>query len=535
MYLEHFNLKKSPFAEEPDPDIFFKEAGREKILKALNQELQTGKPLIRLTGSEGSGKTLLCRVLQHQVSGSAYEVVYLDNPVGSFDDLLHVVCLDLGMDPATVPDRNMLSELRTLLVRREDVHKKVLLIVDEAEKLFLAALERLMRALCEASGKHTLQVLLAGRPTLNANLDQLTVYCSDVDLEGGYVLEPLSEEETARYLRFRLSAAGLAPDSREEIFTEGAVHKIFESARGNLRLINILAEEALRTSSSDKSFLVLLDHVANQHDNSEKTRALTLSSGLTGKKVMVLGGGILALLLVLVFLFNGGLIKKKTEPDVEAEHTLTTPEVTEPPDLTSEQLESPPEMIVEVTEEEQIPETVAIQPPPERPAPELHPDRVVELKADKIKSLPARRGHTDPAKVEPKRDHRQLQSQPLSAGTANSANRNGEQLYQERLRASAKWVAGAYHNVYTVQMMMLASEQAIPNIKKMLVEDQYYAIKNNFYILRKKTSPPTLFVFYGTYNSMEQARQARNNMPLFLRKHHPYALSINDALKKTED
>jgi hypothetical protein len=34
---------------------------------------------------------------------------------------------------------------------------------------------------------------------------------------------------------------------------------------------------------------------------------------------------------------------------------------------------------------------------------------------------------------------------------------------------------------------------------------------------------------------MEQARQARNNMPLFLRKHHPYALSINDAMKKTED
>jgi len=62
-----------------------------------------------------------------------------------------------------------------------------------------------------------------------------------------------------------------------------------------------------------------------------------------------------------------------------------------------------------------------------------------------------------------------------------------------------------------------------------------FAIKDNLYILNKKTSPPTLFVFYGTYDSMEQARQARNNMPLFLRKHHPYALSISDAMKKTED
>jgi type II secretory pathway predicted ATPase ExeA/septal ring-binding cell division protein DamX len=530
MYLEHFNLKKSPFAEEPDPDIFFKEAGREKILKALSEDLQTGKPLIRITGSEGSGKTLLCRVLQQRLADSGFEVVYLDNPVGSFDDLLHVVCLDLGMDPATVPDRNMLSELRTLLSHREDVHKKVLLIVDEAEKLFLAALERLMRALCEVNGKHTLQVLLAGRPTLNANLDQLTVYCSDVDMEGGYVLEPLSEEETARYLNFRLNAAGLSTDSREEIFTEGAVHKIFESAGGNLRLINILAEEALRTSSTDKSFLVLLDHVASQNDRGDNNAKSTSSTALTGKKIILSGGGVLILLL-LVFLINNSWNKKKTEPIAESKPPLTSTQVTEPPQLTPARPEAAPEIIVEVTEEQQAPEAVVPHPSPEQPAPELHPDQVVELKADKIKSLPATPGNTHSTPVETKR-RRGVQSRPMAA---SSANRNGEQLYQERLKASAKWLAGAYHNVYTVQLMMLASEQAAPNIKKMLVEDEYYAIKNNFYILRKKTSPPTLFVFYGTYDSMEQARQARNNMPLFLRKHHPYALSISDALKKTED
>jgi hypothetical protein len=34
---------------------------------------------------------------------------------------------------------------------------------------------------------------------------------------------------------------------------------------------------------------------------------------------------------------------------------------------------------------------------------------------------------------------------------------------------------------------------------------------------------------------MDAARQARNTMPIFLRKHPPYALSIADALTKTED
>ena len=34
---------------------------------------------------------------------------------------------------------------------------------------------------------------------------------------------------------------------------------------------------------------------------------------------------------------------------------------------------------------------------------------------------------------------------------------------------------------------------------------------------------------------MGTAREARNSMPVFLRKHHPYPLAISDALKKTED
>jgi hypothetical protein len=83
--------------------------------------------------------------------------------------------------------------------------------------------------------------------------------------------------------------------------------------------------------------------------------------------------------------------------------------------------------------------------------------------------------------------------------------------------------------------MMLASDQAESSVKKLLVQNEYYSIIDKLHILRKKTTPPTLFVFYDTFPSMDAARQVRNNMPVFLRKHHPYALSIADALTKTED
>jgi len=42
------------------------------------------------------------------------------------------------------------------------------------------------------------------------NLEQLTVYCTGVDIEHGYGLNPMTLEETGYYLIYRLRAAGLA-------------------------------------------------------------------------------------------------------------------------------------------------------------------------------------------------------------------------------------------------------------------------------------------------------------------------------------
>jgi hypothetical protein len=96
-------------------------------------------------------------------------------------------------------------------------------------------------------------------------------------------------------------------------------------------------------------------------------------------------------------------------------------------------------------------------------------------------------------------------------------------------------LAGAYRGGYTIQLMMLVSDQAQASITNSLVQDDYYQLRDQLYVLRKKSKPPTLFVFYGIFDSMEAARETRNNMPVFLRTHHPYPLLISDALKKIEN
>ncbi|HEB48999.1 MAG TPA: hypothetical protein ENI89_00160 [Desulfobulbus sp.] len=510
MYLDHFRLKTSPFAEEPDPKVFFPGGGRREIFDSLLEDIRSGKPLIKLIGSEGSGKTILCRMLMEHLP-EGYETIYLDNPVGSFEALMRVVCLDLGMKaPADGEPSDILEELRLQLRLRAEQRHRVVLLIDEAEKLFLATLERVVRVICDTDEAGMLTILLAGRTGLDTNLDQLTIYCSNVDINAGYLLAPLTRDETGQYLNHRLKAAGMTGEQQQDIFTPEAVDKIYRSARGNLRMTNILAEESLQHSCTDKSFLVLLDHVDTRTGEEEESRGTGLAAFSSllraGRRRWLLAGAAMVLVLVGVALFVG-------HRDGDGQPGAQAPGVAE--------RGGQPAVAAPSGQQEQV------SPGPARPetaSPENQPAR------PEIHAGTGTAGQ--PARPEARTDTGTAGPAPDSSGQ----QRDGDRLFRERLGASAQWLAGAYRGGgYTVQLMMLTSAEATANIKKMLTRDSYYAIRDKLYILRKQTSPPTLFVFYGIYDSMEDARQARNTMPLFLRKHHPYALSIADALKKTED
>ena len=124
--------------------------------------------------------------------------------------------------------------------------------------------------------------------------------------------------------------------------------------------------------------------------------------------------------------------------------------------------------------------------------------------------------------------------EPIAEKKREIPRRDADALYQERLRATSKWIAWAYRGGYTVQLMVLVSENAEGNLKKILVDDKYYKIRDKLYILNK-LSPQTLYVYYGNYSSMEEGRQARDKMPPFLRRNQPYVLPIQDALDKVEE
>ena len=93
MYYSFFGLKQPPFKITPDTDFFFEGGNRGAVLEALIYAVTHGEGIVKVTGEVGSGKTMLCRVLQARLPKSV-EVVYLANPSVSPEEILHAIALE---------------------------------------------------------------------------------------------------------------------------------------------------------------------------------------------------------------------------------------------------------------------------------------------------------------------------------------------------------------------------------------------------------------------------------------------------------
>ena len=234
MYLEHFQLTHSPFREEPDPEVFFPGARREEVCQSLILDVLAGRPLVKLIGREGSGKTLICQVVIDRLPAE-YKVVYIDNPAGAFDDLLRIACLDLGMNPSMKHDSvNFLEELRNLLEKRRAQKTKTVLIIDEAELLAYKSLEIIRRIHDMAK----IGVVLAGMPRLRANLRGKKGESKQLYSRIGFVGD----------LSDRLPEQDIGLLSQATIGTDAFNAKLYKACHGNARRLNKLLRGVNRLS-----------------------------------------------------------------------------------------------------------------------------------------------------------------------------------------------------------------------------------------------------------------------------------------------
>ncbi len=288
MYYDYFGLRQPPFRITPDTNLFFPGGNRGAVLEALVYAITHGEGIVKVVGEVGSGKTMLCRMLEQELPDNV-EVIYLANPSLSPDDILHAIAFELGLTLEPGADRlEVMQKLQDYLLKRHAGNRQVVMFVEEAQGMPLETLEeiRLLSNL-ETSQHKLLQIVLFGQPELDENLAQPHIRQLRERITYSFDLVPFRREQVRDYLNSRLRACGCNTDG---VFSPGAVRAITRHSQGLLRRINILADKAMLAAYAEGSRKIRGKHVRVAARDSEFHVSRSLSWLLATVLLLVLAG-----------------------------------------------------------------------------------------------------------------------------------------------------------------------------------------------------------------------------------------------------
>jgi general secretion pathway protein A len=265
MYLSHYNLTLKPFEESPDPRFFWLSEKHKEALASLKYGIQENKAFILINGDIGTGKTSLINyfLLDNDIDAI---IAALPDPDLSIHDFFKLVTKQFNINVDSNTKGDFLIQFEHFLHTTYSGKKKVLLIIDEAHRLNQELMEQI-RLLSNIERMYTklINVFLVGQNEVidiikdeknKALRQRLTVH---------YTIEPLTELETQKYIKHRLSVAG----SKTEIFSSEANHEIFSFSKGHPRLINIICDRALLTGYVSETNMIT-EEIVNKCANDLK-------------------------------------------------------------------------------------------------------------------------------------------------------------------------------------------------------------------------------------------------------------------------
>lgn len=566
MYLEYFALTRHPFRITPDTSLFYEGGaeGRGVILDAMLYAIETGEGILKVVGEVGSGKTMLCRMLEERLPETT-EVVYLANPNLSADDILYAIAFELKL-PIRRDTTKLLvmQQLQDYLLDQHGKNRKVLVIIEEAQGMPLETLEEIrLFSNLETHRDKLLQIILFGQPELDKNLSAKHIRQLRERITHSFYLTPLTREQTADYIRFRLDAAG-CPCPR--LFSSSALWLLSKASGGLTRRINILADKALLAAFADNVLespenlspdvppVVTWRHVlAAIRDSEYSSFALkTFSSSLK-----LVGASALAAMAVLGFAFwpvTAGQAKQIWEEVIPVEVPLLAVDPVEQPidaqapsgRVEFEQVRKTEELQMAPAVQTEIAAKETVAAPDDANAMEAVKDMVV----DKIGEGPA------PIKVQAEA----VAMEDLSTGggsieddliengsivdeTALVAAENDEavnktavlelneiidkQLAQQRIQPSIDWLNRADPNGYTIQFMsgdmgdMTSAENFLAQLQSAdLLDDSYICISvfegNSYWTIK-----------HGAFPGLSHAQNYINELPARFFDFQPFVQNLS--------
>lgn len=244
MYLEHFQLSQNPFQINSDPAFLWYGEKHKEALATLKYGFYQDKSFLLLTGDIGLGKTSIINALL-KLLGKNDLAVSITDPKLEKLDFFNFIAAAFGMPETYSAKGAFLRDFKSFLLKCRNEGKKVLLIIDESQRLTPDLLEEIrLLADIESDGSKLMKVFFVGQTEFNDILMRPENKAIRQRITINYNIDPLNLKETAKYLVFRLMKAG----AKKNFFNKDAVEAIYIFSKGYPRLINIIADRAMLTA-----------------------------------------------------------------------------------------------------------------------------------------------------------------------------------------------------------------------------------------------------------------------------------------------
>jgi len=241
MYLEYYNLSQKPFQITADPKFLWLGEKHAEALATLKYGIQEDKGFLLLTGEVGTGKTALIKMLVRTIDVATL-VASVPDPSLEPIDFFNFLAEEFRMDRRFASKGDFLIEFKQFLLKAYSSEKKVLLIIDEAQRLTHDMLEQVrLLSNIELDNRKLIIIFFVGQTEFNRTLLHDRAKAVRQRITVSHHLEPLNERETQQYILHRLKMAGAS----REIFSLEAMRRIHLFSRGYPRLINIICDHAL--------------------------------------------------------------------------------------------------------------------------------------------------------------------------------------------------------------------------------------------------------------------------------------------------
>lgn len=539
MYEDYFGLKRPPFKITPDTSLFYEGGMRGDILAALVYAVHRGEGIVKVVGEVGSGKTMICRMLQLKLPQSV-EIVYIGNPSISPEDILFVIAHELSLSVGKDASKHeVMHMLQDYLLQRHMENKQVVLFIEEAQGMPLETLEeiRLLSNL-ETDQNKLLQIILFGQPELDQNLAQQSIRQLRERITHNFNLLPLSAEEIHLYLNFRMREVGF---TGPELISLSVAKKVEQFSGGLLRRINIIADKILLSAFAEGTHDLGLKHVIAASNDSNFGEITAHKP----KRLLWLG---LLLIIAVVFAVTQARTQWISALASELSAKPLNAAIIDKPvtDIAPRPVEDISPVMVE-TGPETVPVIEIVEQLEAGAGDDLAP---VEMNAE-IGSATAETGVIAGSTEEPPlaMNEVDLQSEtavsedddvPLAEAMSQTASNQGlttrtsvdfsltvdhDQWLNAKLRESLEWLSQADGDGVSIQVLMR---------NKVAVKDLVYFLRNEWpldisktYLYEVNIEDLSIYrVFYSEFSSLSVGRDQIDLLPDSLKVNSPYLQSV---------